>query len=49
MEMIKKALLDIASLVAIPFIWLFMMGAEIYMDLTNIKGKGQNRKDGKRN
>ncbi len=49
MERIKSALLNIASLMAIPFIWLLLMAAEIYMDLTNIKGKGQNGKDDKRN
>jgi len=49
MKRIKNVLLKIAAVVAIPFLLLFLMGAEIYMDLTNIKGKGQNRKDGKRN
>ncbi len=48
MRRIKNVLLGMASVVAIPFILLFLVGAELYLDLTNIKRKGQNRKDGKR-
>ncbi len=42
----KDALLRIAAVVAIPFILLSLVVVEIYMDLTNINRKGQNKKDG---
>ncbi len=45
-NIVKETLLKIAAVVAIPFLWLLLAFAEIYLDLTNIKGKGKNRKDG---
>ena len=47
MEMIKRILLLIFFLVAIRFVFFYLLVAEIYLDLTNIKGKGKNGKDGK--
>ena len=46
MRMVKNVLLKIAAVVAIPFLFLFLVVAELYMDLTNIRRKGQNKKDG---
>ncbi len=45
-NIVKEILLKIVAVVAIPFLWLFLSFAEMYLDLTNIKKKGQNKKDG---
>ena len=46
MYMVKDNLLKIAALLAIPFILFYLLAAELYLDLTNLNNKGQNKKDG---
>ena len=43
---IRSFLLKILALVAIPFILFYLLVAELYLDLTNIKKKDKNKKDG---
>ena len=43
---IRSFLLKIVALVAIPFLLVYLLAAELYLDLTNIKKKGKNKKDG---
>lgn len=46
MIMIEDVLLKILALVSIPFILIYLLAIELYLDLTNINKKGQNKKDG---
>ena len=46
MIMIRSVFWKIVALVAIPFLLAYLLAAELYLDLTNIKKKGKNKKDG---